>query len=289
MKPVARLLFACLLMLAVVPAFAQEGENVEIIGGDEESLRELLSRIVSPITGFDSGAATVVIGDLPEDFDLELPLPEAARIIGSVSHSVQQGSIQIFFSTSQSPEEVMEFYSSELTEPEWSEPEAMGQPSGFVGQRVEAFTRCQGEDVYVSLYAQSTGDATDVTLYVQESPQYSPCNAPQSVSPSNAPMPVLEAPEGVTFSGTSSGGGSNDQWYTSTQLTTDLSPEELAALYGQQLEEQGWTQTAVVNADTASASTWTFADEGETWNGVLVVASGEGDQLTALLQILRAN
>ena len=60
--------------------------SIEIVGGNEESLREFIKQWLVPIYSNDSSQdMTVYIGSLPKDMPYDLPKPDDARIVGSIT------------------------------------------------------------------------------------------------------------------------------------------------------------------------------------------------------------
>lgn len=73
---------------------------------------------------------TIYIGSVPKDMPYELPKPEGARIIGSITG----GGIDyaLIFDTSLSPKSIHEFYAQNLTDQGWHEAPTNGGQGGFI-------------------------------------------------------------------------------------------------------------------------------------------------------------
>lgn len=276
-------------LLIAMPVMAQDEGGVEIIGGDDaEGMKALLARALMPgYAGLQQGG-TVYVGSLPDDF--ALPVPDDVTVIGGVVYSATQMPTQIYLQTPLSTQEVRDFYTASFTAPDWRSPSIPSGGSGFVTAQVDSLSFCNDTDnSFVSIFSQPNGDQTDVTLYYQpdlpSSSQCSPQVAGQYTGQSL--IPSLVAPAGAMQS-SSSGGGSSDQWYTGTQLTTSLTADELAAHYGDQLQTAGWTQIDQTSADPVATSIWSLSDEeGNPWTGILIIIQGS-EQTNAMLQVARA-
>jgi hypothetical protein len=90
-----------------------------------------------------------------------------------------------------------------------------------------------------------------------------------------SPFRILEAPEGATYhgSGSSGGSGDHDEWYQ--RIGTDLSAVKVLRHYGGQLEERGWAFGTETIEWSVALQTFRFEDEeGQPWH-VLLFASEE--------------
>lgn len=105
-----------------------KGGQVEIIGGDEESLREFVQRYFSPIyPGAGDNEKRILIGSLPDDLPIDLPLPEGARVVATVMES--SAFTLVILDALQTPDEVEAFYAQSLADLGW-QPAPEHQPGG---------------------------------------------------------------------------------------------------------------------------------------------------------------
>ncbi len=264
--------------------------TVELIGGDEAALREFISRYIT-YPGSDAEHIRVYLGSLPPEFSYDLPLPEDARVIGSVQQT-SYAQLQVIQETSLTPDEVQTFYAEALPAAGWTVADT-AYGGGFVSADYSA-TYCQGEEIFLSVNAGVLPEGkTDVRVFVQASQGYSPCapNAEYS-DPLSEMIPALKNPPGTRMSSSGGGGGSSDsEAYNETHLTGDISAPDAATYYNDQLSAAGWTLVESGSADGLGWSTWTFTDaDGDAWAGTLLVSDippGSG-KLFAYVRVERA-
>jgi len=229
-----------------------DGGKVTIIGDDVAAVKEYFSRWLSPGTyGPPDKDTTIWIGQLPEELPLPLPIPESARIIGSMQGPYT--ALEILFDIDQPFEEVRE----------------------------DAFLTLSGREV--------KGAPADVRLSVMMPAEYTPCDTQPAGQQPDAfrLLPALRAPSGVEMR--SGGAGSGDGYAeASAGLRTSLTPSDLLTGYNEQLAAAGWTLSSSQSAETFAWSTWTVPEtEGQPWNGMLLVLQTppESGELYALLRM----
>ena len=265
--------------------------TVEIIGGDEAALREFVARQVT-YPGSETDHIRVYLGSLPPELPYSLPLPEDARVIGSVQHT-SYAELQVLQETSLTPDEVHSFYAQALPDAGWAVAPAPNYGGGFVSSDFGA-TYCQGEETFLTVSAGELPDGkTDVRVFVQASQGYSPCvPSPDYGDPLSELIPALKNPPGTRMSNGGGGGGSSDSdAYNETHLEGDLSAVDAAAYYNDQLAAAGWTLVESGSADGLGWSIWTLTDaDGDAWTGTLLVSDippGSG-KLFAYVRVERA-
>jgi hypothetical protein len=280
------------LCAAAIPLTAQDDipAPINVIGGDEEALREFISLILRPIyapapAGIEN---TVLIGEMPDNMPIDLPVLEDARVVGSLFQN-EPLSFQAILQTEQPAEAVLEFYSSALAETGWSESGRPYQGAGFIPAQPDQrqVTLCDSENNTLTIIALPLDDnTTDVRVNIQSALNYNPCaQTPPAVT---SLIPELEAPEGVRIQGGGSSGGSSGEQSVSASLITDLSVDALLEHYNQALEDAGWTLVDSGSSGNGAWSTWTFRTEaGEDWSGTLfMLKSAAGDnQRQAMLNV----
>jgi hypothetical protein len=269
--------------------------SVEIVGGDEASLREFLKQWLLPVyPGGPSQTMTVYIGSLPKDIPYDLPTPDDSRIIGSITGSWVE--YLLIFDSSLTSKSIREFYAQTLLEKGWREaPTNQGQ-SGFVSQSDLYSGYCYGEaEAFLSVETPSTSDQkTSIRLNLDISPDPYMCRdadaANTGYSYENL-IPQLKAPQGTLIQGSGSAGSSDHDAEVTASLQSDLPAAELVEFYNQQLLTAGWKLQNSGDGEGAAWSHWTFKDEQETdWLGMLIVvkASTDSDTLFALVRIEKA-
>lgn len=181
MKKFLAILFIGCAVVAGVGAQDDVPASIEVIGGDEEALREFIGRFLRPIYGQPNEGVNhaILIGELPEELPVDVPLIEDAQVIGSMVQE-EPFDAQIILETSQSLDEVFDFYDSSLTEAGWHEINQTYQSSGFVPPSPERtqLNFCDDANNYVSVIAiPLTEDSLDVRLQVQTPMRYNQCSA----------------------------------------------------------------------------------------------------------------
>jgi len=264
----------------VVSAPAATPGEVEVVGGDEESLREFIGRaLTSPYTGKEGGMR-IMIGLIPEDLPFELPIPESSRVIGSIGRG-DPTEIEIILDIPLNPEEVINFYHEALIEEGWEVPPEQAYNAGFVSAPWPSQTLCYNDDeVVLHMSAVEIPDEpTDVRIHIQSPSQYSECNPGymRGMDESYGLIPTLKSPPGTLFLSRGSGGGQDEASFTAT-LITDLATEDLANHYGVQLSEASWTPGERGTSEQVSWSSWTIKDkDDDEWGGVLIILESPTD------------
>jgi hypothetical protein len=265
----------------VVSAPAALPGEVDVIGGDEESLREFIGRALTyPYPDAEEQDTVISIGLLPEELPVELPLPEGSRVIGSIIRGETVGT-EIILDVPFNPETAIDFYRDSFTGEGWSEPSEEAYGTGFVTEPWPSQTFCYGDDelvIYISAM-EIPDKPTDVRVNIQSQVGYSPCD-PESthgMDDANFLIPSLKSPSGtIVQSGGSSSG--QDEASVTASLKTDLTAKELADHYGGQLSEAGWTLSESGSIKHESWSFWTIEDEeGDEWGGFLIVIESPRD------------
>jgi hypothetical protein len=262
--------------------------SVQVVGGDEESLREFIRQWIVPV--YPDGTTqdiTVYIGSVPTEMPYDLPTPEEARLIGSITGNWVD--YILMFETGLTPEAVHEFYAQALKDNGWQEA-PMGAGGGFTSQSNLYKAYCYGEkEAFLNLETPSiSAKSTGIRLNLDVSPDSYACNADPSPGAINQDLiPPLEAPKGVFVQG--SGAGSSDRDANiSANLKGDLSPAEIADVYNDQLLAAGWNMESSRDAEGAAWSRWSFQDdEGTGWTGALMVieVSAENNTFYAVVSI----
>ncbi len=253
-------------------------QSVEVVGGDEESLREFIGRaLTSPYPGAEKEGARLMIGTIPEDLPFELPIPESSRIIGSIVRGDNAGA-QIILDVPLNSEEVINFYHEALIEEGWM---VSLEHAGFVSAPWPSQTFCYNDDeVVLNLSAvEILDEPTDVRIHIQSPAHYSVCD-PEGVygmDESYGLIPSLKPPPGALFLSGGSGSG-QDEASATASLKTDLTAEDLANHYGVQLSEEGWTLGERGTSEQVSWSSWTIRyEDGDEWGGSLIILESSTD------------
>ena len=268
-----------------------EGEGkVNIIGGDEAAVREFIRRWFSPGTfGSPDQDSTIWIGQLPAEPALPLPIPEGARVIGSMQGPYT--ALEVLLDVDGPFSEVREFYQETLKADGWTAAESGSAGGGFVEMPLEVDSFCLDEDdAYLSLSGREIeGGTTDVRLSLTMPAEYTPCDGQSAGQPPDLYrlLPALSAPSGTEM--LSAGGGSSSGYAeASADLRSSLSPAELLEHYNEQLTAAGWNSLSSESTQTFAWSSWAVPEtDGQQWNGMLLILSTppETDESYALLRI----
>lgn len=267
------------------------GGQVEIIGGDEESLREFIQRYFSPIyPGSGEDERKILIGSLPDDLPIDLPLPEGAQVVASVQEP--SAFTQVILDASQTPEEVEAFYTQSLSELGW-QPAPEHQPGGgFVSSGDLGGRFCLGDgDAYLEVGSLEMPDGlTDVRLTLQAPVKYFPCQEQDAgyMDAGSRIIPSLEAPQGVQIPSSGAGSSSDGSAYNTADLETNLSIDELLMHYNAQMEQAGWELVDQGTSEVVAWSAWNLIDEkGDKWGGNLIVMENRlgSDRRVAIVSV----
>lgn len=263
--------------------------SIQVIGGDENALRDFLTQWFIPVYPDSSvHEIKVHIASTPKDIPYELPIPDNAHIIGTVTGNWVD--YMLIMDANLTPKSAHEFYAKSLTEKGWHEaPTNQGQ-GGFIYQSDLYSGYCYGDgEAFLSVETpQISDEKTSVRLSLDITPDIYMCN-PDSTGYGYLHadlIPELHAPSGAILQGSSSGGSDRDAEVTAS-LKSKLSAAEIVEIYNKQLLEVGWTMESNGSGDGAAWSNWTVKDkDGENWTGMLVVIkTSANNTLFALLRI----
>lgn len=282
---------AAVLLLAVAAAAAQNGA-AQVIGGDETTLRELLSRSLASYPAYEGSEATVQVGSLPGDLPFELDLSADMRVIGSVQRGAPSP-IEIFIDAAQPPENVIRFFETRFTGEDWKLVDGFAG-GGFITTTSDSAFYCNETlNTLVSIYAFGYGDGmSDARLYLSPADTYTCASA--DASDTQDPyrlLPQLQTPDGVKLL-QGVGGGSGGAGFPSVSmqayLESDLPLEAITAAYNEQLEAFGWEPIGEESGEKLSWSGWTLKDgNSQTWAGTLTLTASPttANQYSATLAI----
>lgn len=272
--------------LVGIPVAAQE-PDVEIIGGEDnpEAVNELLAFHIAPNTIAVKGQ--IYVASLPAEMPFDLPIPEDARIIGSVVTAYgdefmggAQTFTQIYLQTDADPDEVITFYETALGEG-WEF--GVGSPGyGFTMEDISNQQFCyNGNEAFFDVTASADFNGSNrITIQYTVGGNFE-CATTISEIPGEGAyvlIPVLNTPEGVEIvnshdeSPLQGGGGGGNFATISAFLRSEFSAEEIVALYQPQLEAEGWTWVETTAFAGFATSVWTIENEvGNTFEGYLMI------------------
>lgn len=249
--------------------------------GEESQLEELAMRLLIYPGDPRAKRPRLFLGKIPENFPLDLPVPEGARVLGTLARSEEN--VEIVLESDLTPDEVITFYRERLQPLGWNEPENDMQVhmGGFVHGgigRHNHLTLCQGPDgpsLMLSIL-QLEGKGTDMRLHFNLGREGNPCKQQRRprhrMHHSHQEMiPPLMPPTGAQQHG-GGGGGSDIEWHSNATLKTNLTLDALARHYAEQLRQGGWTLSGEGASGPLAWHTWKFTnEEQESWNGLFFI------------------
>ncbi len=257
--------------------------NDEPPQSDDANLRELAIALIAARypDAMDGEEPQLLPGQLPPSFSDDFPLPPGARIVGSLVTARPT----IALATDQSGEEVIAFYTEQLTAAGWTAPEDMPPRQGgflhsgfgLAGRTYIDFYRDDGPSLNLSTSTTSGGRTSVLISQMREGA--GPMRRGMHRGPRGRSMqydifsifpPIASPPNSQQFQ--EGGGGGDDRVTTTARVETDLDLPALAAHYNAQLERGDWQRTDGGENDPVAWSTWSFeSEEKEPWRALLVI------------------
>lgn len=223
---------------------------------------ELARRIIS-----EHQYAAMHVGEVPER--LGIPVPENARIVGSVIRGVEEDpdGATAYLDVPGAVEEIRARF-DELFKVRGYQPKphgAFGRPGGGGFQHTMMPTRmaqgamyCAGEDAPFYTLGIGAGDPAPVSVMWNRGQMgWNPCSSrpPGHGMGEMEEIPSLSAPPGVMVQG-GGGGGSPGAWYAHGIAFTDMPPGALLDHFATELERLGATPIAREDGPSASWGRW---------------------------------
>ena len=279
MRSIRRTLGAALAVAVAVNSASAQGRAEQVVP------MELVRTLVAG-GSLDGGVTPrVLVGRIPEITTDVVPVPAAARIIGSIVYPLSTRSALAFAAP---PDSVRRMMERELRAAGWEKFEPQ-QRSGFGSTSFDDALRfCMGDSATASLVVRPNDEGgTYLVVSHMRNRDYSMCRMqpPAYRERPESPIPTLLAPDGVRSRGGGTGGGTGS-WHAHTQLETTTSIETLLAHYDAQLRAAGWHPgTSAVDGGLV-LRTYRLTDaEGVHWNGLFTV-SGEPGASHRFLSVL---
>lgn len=217
---------------------------------------------------------------LPPLLSDEITIPSETTLLGGASAADTGTAI---LETSLHPQTIRTFYREFLTTAGWLVYERVSPSDGFAFEASASYPYslydvfCQpdeGAEILLSALPRPNG-LTTIRLMLHPSREFSPCQVDREAYGSNRdfwaniPLPNLQIPPETTVLLDSSDSRRN---YISSaiHLQTQLTVQDLANHYAEQMRQAGWTQRTVNHSDGASVSLWRIeTDTDNLWQGVL--------------------
>lgn len=268
------------------------------ISNEANQWEQLCLRLLTAPFHQDKGKSRLFFGKLPENFPVDVPMPERTRVLGTLARGEQD--VTIVLESDLTQDEIESFYRTQFTKRDWIEPEDMrylhrhmmgGFTHSFISDQ-QPLTFCRGEEgpVFRVLFAPHESAGTAVNLHINFSSEANPL-VQQKLIKRNLPpgwnqvIPVLTPPAGSRqdmMNG--SGGGSDWQRNSGATLTSDLALDVLARHYGEQLLKAGWVQNDTGENGLVAWYTWNFTDEDQdAWKALFFILKKPDEEQTHLL------
>lgn len=257
---------------------------------DRQISRELADRILENVPEINNKRAFLLVGQLPNNLPLELPLPNNTQIVGS---SVKEDYFEILLEIPQSPARIEQFYRQQLTSADWKKYEGNFNNvpnNGFISSGYKPFEMnifCNfknGWELYLNTHP-SRENSTDLRLRIRKSNPNSVClsslnpeiqkhneqskNITEIVLKQFSP-PLLTAPEkaqvfpgrsGMNSRGDRDGNYSLVEYTSSIAIYTQLNIQEIANYYFSQMPKYGWETRSEIKQDSIAVGMWTFKND----------------------------
>lgn len=268
--------------------------EVNIIGGNETTLRRFLKRWLAPSYPGGPTKITAVIGALPPELSFDLPTLEDPTVIGTLVRQDERPSTQIILDTEMPQDEVIETLSETLQAQGFQAPAQREPTTVFQSTSPRDFTElCSPDDELAVTFTafEVTDDTTQVRINIVADEEHGPCGEAKTTEPARFSdrLPTLSPPEDTTVRSSGSSRGSNFT-EAEAELISDLSVDELAEHYQDQLANAGWDMTDASQTDVTAWSAWSFTDdEDNDWTATfyLVQRGPESDQYLVMLRAER--
>lgn len=227
-----------------------------------------------------------IVGALPQEPKLDMPLPAGAELVGSVSHR-HPPMVTAYIDSELEPSEIVAFYEREYDGRGWR-PQLPNMPqmqmSGFMaagGGQPPPHMRvfCKGEsEPYYRLEVLPDQPRIRLSWHAMSQGVVHPCSTqpmhPGMHGPSPDVIPRLEGPADVPIRG-GGGGGSSDEWSTYGSAHTAMPAAELMDHFAGSISEQGHELIERGSGDRVAWAQWRMKKKG--WEGFLIVAEQRPD------------
>lgn len=242
--------------------------------GDAAALAIVLLQRVSEVKG--QPPLRVWIGKLPEAWNLNVPLPADAKLIGALAREGVSYT-QLYYETKAEAAEAARGYAKQLVAGGYVAKTPFGLSQGGFETASPALYCGKGNTIAVYFapgFGKDTHDLQIAVLATGSSTSPSPCSgAVDLFTAQRSPLPSLTAPPGVTMTIGQAGAGSSSgaKLDTSAPLATVME-----ALTGQ-FTNAGWSVLDRASAAGVATTSFAFTDEKKVhWQAVLTLYASAG-------------
>jgi hypothetical protein len=244
-------------------------------GHDAALVRDLALRLLD--SGLGSGAtgetpSALLVGELPRDLPYALPVPDGARVLGTLVRAVPV----VVLAASLTAEAALAFYAERLGVAGWTDdPRRRGRGEGglaHVPVATRLATNFHAPDGRHSLtvVGAPAPDGHGITILLVPF-TYVPRASPRERSGYIFDvLPALHPPVGRTQS-YEGGSGGPDLVRTSAYVEGDFPLAAVQAHYTHALLHAGWSLADDAETGPAAWSRWTFHDDGSRWSALLLI------------------
>ena len=262
------------------------------VASNETLPRDLVLRLLNYSGGLIYSGGEVqqlLVGRLPNQLPVKLPLPDKAQVIASVVR--EPANFEILLEVAQPPEQVQTFYREQLKAAGWQKPAAFGDLKGFVSfdfaPEPKFCKSSRGPELNISVNPTQKATISEVRLNLNaSSASGSLCEKPYIV---DVPLPTLSAPPN-TLTNPKGAGGSNEHMDSSAILETKLDSQTLVGHFSAQFKGAGWRQQDSGQSGPMGWSFFTLKNKkGQSWQGMLSITqfAGKPNQYFASASVFR--
>ncbi len=243
--------------------------------------RDLALCLLDSGVGFaapDETPSTLLVGELPRDLPYPLPVPDGARVLGTLVRRLPV----VVLAATLTTEAVLAFFTERLAAAGWTDDARRrggGSSGGFVHAprattRLTASFYAPDRQLALTVVAAPAPDGHGITILLAPFTRIPPVSPRERRSRDNifSVLPGLLPPAGGAqfFEG---GSGSPDHVATSAWVEGDFPLAALQAHYTHALRHAGWSVADGAESGPAAWSRWTFHDDdGSRWSALLLIA-----------------
>ena len=237
--------------------------------------------------GPDTAGPRVLVGGMPEATASAVPIPVAARIVGSFVFGQMTRSA---LALAAEPDSVRGMMERSLIAAGWEKFRPPHQQSGFSMRIGDLLQFCMGDTTTLNLDVRAKPDGGSYLIITHSTDRdHSICSMERQPYPERrqSVIPALVAPAGAQQTSSGMGGGS-DSWDAHTRVRTSAGADELLAHYDAQLRAAGWQPLATVADTGLIVRTYrVIDDDGAAWNAIFTVSApaADGDRFLSVLAL----
>nr|MDJ0635749.1 hypothetical protein [Xenococcaceae cyanobacterium MO_188.B29] len=235
---------------------AQKEPNDNDVAFRDLAMRLLRDRRLAEIET--SEELQLIVGKLPDELPVEIPILESSQIIGSKVDPDKR--VTIIFDTEQPKEQVIDFYRQHLLGEGWQEDDRFKRGFNYYNYAQIFYLSSKGPAITISTY-KALDRPTEVSLTIQPKSRRSQYGNSRFDFREYKLIPNLFEPPN-SYQKYRASGLNNDYCYSLAILKTDLDLSAVADHYIRQLE-QVWQLDDRGQTSPVAWSTWTFEDQDE--------------------------